>query len=376
MSKIVVLTGNGLSVALNRDFALPNITRRFYDRLSEEHKAFIEHHMGGQYNQLDFEESIASIEQSYDALQNYSNFLSSGIHGEKFIQTYGLDAASLERHVSAIKEIIYEYTASILDLIDGHVHHDEIEENLSSFVEWLRAILGRQGAEVDLFTLNFDLLLETILLEEVGTDGFMDFHHRGRRWDAIDSNFRFNFNPDLSKQIAGNRKVRLHHLHGSLSSFKNVIDGKLFKVTTESLRYYELYNRIFDFDLIPSIVTGGGKSIKVQQSPFNFYYNEIKKCMYIEDYLCDELYIIGYSFRDDHINKAITERLKLTRSTTNPRPLNMAIVDFAPTQVLKNEFIARVNSALELGPRTRGRFTENDTRIIFEGANAINQLLR
>ncbi|CAN7457696.1 SIR2 family protein [Paenibacillus sp. LjRoot56] len=375
MSKVVVLTGNGLSVALNRDFSLPNITRRFQNRLSDEHRAFIEHHMGGQYNQIDFEESIASIEQSYDALQNYYNFLSNGVHGERFMQSYGLEATPLMRHVNAIKEIIHEYTASILDLIDGHVHHTEIEEHLSGFVSWLNATLRREETEVDLFTLNFDLLLETILLEEVGTEGFMDFHHRGRRWDAIDNNFRFNFNPDLSKQIAGNRKIRLHHLHGSLSSFKNVIDGKLFKVKTEDLRDFELYDRIFDLDLIPSIVTGGGKSIKIQHSPFNFYYNEFKKKMYIEDQLCDELYIVGYSFRDDHINKAIAERLKLARNSTSPRPLNIVIVDFAATQAQKDEFIERVNTVLELGPRTRGRFVVNDTRIIFDGANGIRHLL-
>jgi hypothetical protein len=376
MSKAVILTGNGLSVALNPDFALPKITERFYNRLSLEHKAFIEHHMGGNYNQLDFEESIASIEQSYDALQNYFNFLSSGIHGERFTKTYNLEIEPLLSHVNAIKEIIFEYTASILELIDGHVSKAEIEDNLSGFVTWLNALLSREETKVDLFTLNFDLLLETILLEEVGTERFMDFHHRGSRWDAIDNKFRFYFHPDRSKQIAGNRSVKLHHLHGSLSSFKNVIDGKLFKVTTEDLRDYRLYNRIFDLDLIPLIVTGGGKSNKVQQSPFNFYYNEFRKKMFIEDQLCDELYIVGYSFRDDHLNSAIAERLELSRSRTNPRPIEIAIVDYASTQEQKEEFITRVNTALELGPRTRGRFVENDPRIIFEGANAINQLLR
>ncbi len=70
MANKVVLTGNGLSVGLNKEFSLPNITKRFFDRLSEEHRAFIEHHMDklckGTYVQTDFEEAIASIEQVYD----------------------------------------------------------------------------------------------------------------------------------------------------------------------------------------------------------------------------------------------------------------------------------------------------------------------
>ncbi|MGG3641174.1 hypothetical protein ABES38_07300 [Bacillus gobiensis] len=70
-----------------------------------------------------------------------------------------------------------------------------------------------------------------------------------------------------------------------------------------------MYENIFEQGVIPSIVTGGGKSLKVQQNPFHFYYNEFKKSMVIEDYLCNELYIIGYSFRDDHINKAIVDSM-------------------------------------------------------------------
>ncbi len=374
MSKKVVLTGNGLSVALSSSFSLPNITRRFFSRLKPEHKAFIEHHMGESYNQLDFEESIASIEQAYDSMVNYYKFLSNTREGARFSETYGLDSSSLEKHLIAIREIIYEYTASILDLIDGHVHHDEIEENLSGFVRWLRATVN-SGNEVDLFTLNFDLLLETILLEQVGTDRFMDFHHRGKRWDLLEGGYQYYFNPDISRQIAGNRDIRLHHLHGSLSSFKDLTSGRLFKITTESLRENNVYEKIFDLDIVPSIVTGGGKSTKVQQSPFNFYYNEFKKRMYIEDQLCDELFIIGYSFRDEHINKAIVERLKLARKAENPYPLKMVIVDYANSDEQKRSFIAHINEALELGSRTKGRFIENDERVLFGGANNIEVLI-
>lgn len=75
----VILTGNGLSVGLNREFALQNITKKFYDRLNPENKAFIEYHMErlkqGKYEQLDFEEDIASIKQVHDYLNQYVTFL-------------------------------------------------------------------------------------------------------------------------------------------------------------------------------------------------------------------------------------------------------------------------------------------------------------
>ncbi|RAI88120.1 SIR2-like protein [Paenibacillus pabuli] len=374
MPRTVVLAGNGLSVALNLDFALPNITRRFFDRLKEEHKAFIEHFMGDHYNQLDFEESIASIEQAYDSLEYYNKFISNQAYGTRFSQAYGLNVEELQKHIEAIKNVIHEYTASILDLIDGNVQKAEIEERLSGFVSWIN-FLSEKGGEIDFFTLNFDLLMETILLENIGTDNFTDFHYRGDRWSPIDNKNRYYFNPDRSVQIAGHRPIRLHHLHGSLSSFKHLDDGRLFKITTESLRSSKLYDNLFDLNIIPSIVTGGGKSVKVQQAPFSFYYNEFKKTMFIEEELCDELIIIGYSFRDDHINDAINERLQLSRRRENPLPLKITIVDYATTDDQKSEFIARINQSLQLGTRTKGRFVENDDRILFNGANSVTELM-
>ena len=377
--KKVVLVGNGLSVGLNKEFALPNITKRFYNRLSSEHKSFIKHHMDklekGGYIQTDFEEAIASIEQAYDSLKNYYDFLAENEEGKNFLDSYGLKKDELEKHVTAMKEIIFEYTASILELIDGHVRWSEIDEQLSGFTDWLLETI-KETKNVDLFTLNFDLLLETILLETIGTENFMDYHVPRDRWDLIDNEKRFFFSPDLSLNMFGKRKVRLHHLHGSLSSFKDIQSGKTFKIATEDLRKNEIYNKIFDLNIVPSIVTGGGKSLKVQEMPFNFYYNNFRQKLNDENHLCDELYIVGYSFRDEHINNSIRDRLKMERSNKNPKPLNkILIVDFKSTAEEKSMFIDDINNALELGPRMSNRFVENDPRIIFEGANALNKVI-
>lgn len=374
MSK-VVLVGNGLSVGLNRDFALPNITERFHKRLSAEHKVFVEHHMErikkGSYIQTDFEEAIASIEQSYDAIKNYYDFISNGVEGEYFKKSYKLEEGELRKHVDAVREIIYEYTASILDLIDGHVRWGEIRSNLSGFLEWLDSVINSPKT-IDLFTLNFDLLLETILLETIGTENFQDFHVPRDKWSLIDNKKRFFFSPDLSQNMFGDRKVKLHHLHGSLSSFKDIKTGKTFKITTEDLRMNNVYKNIFNLNITPSIVTGGGKSVKVQDDPFKFYYNNFRRKMTSENDLCDELFIIGYSFRDEHINESICKRLEYERKKENPKALeNMLIVDFKSTEEEKEEFIDNINSALKLGPRMSNRFKKNDSRIKFNGVNSI-----
>jgi hypothetical protein len=372
--KRVVLTGNGLSVALNLDFSLQSITERFFKRLDENHKEFIKHHMKENYSQLDFEEAIAAIEQVYDSLAHYQKFLN-GDKGKNFMDSHSLKNDSFEEHINAIQNIIHQYTSSILDLIINNVRQADITDKLQPFVDWLLETID-DSDEIDLFTLNFDLLLETILLTYYEKDKFADFHFRGKKWVAIDNEWQYYFDPDRSKQIHQenySNNVRLHHLHGSLSSFKDLESGRIFKITTDSLRSSNLYENIFKHGVIPSIVTGGGKSLKVQQNPFHFYYNEFKKSMAIEEALCDELYIIGYSFRDNHINKAIKERLQITRRRENPRPLKLVIVDYATDDASKLDFINRVNEALDI-PK-RHAFELGAENILFGGANSIKDIV-
>jgi hypothetical protein len=57
-----------LFVALSSEFSLQSITSKFFDRLDNEHRTFIEHHMADKYISKDFEECIATNEKFYDAL--------------------------------------------------------------------------------------------------------------------------------------------------------------------------------------------------------------------------------------------------------------------------------------------------------------------
>ncbi|MCL9638015.1 SIR2 family protein [Bacillus zanthoxyli] len=372
--KRAVLTGNGLSVALNSDFSLKSITERFFDRLDDSHREFIKHHMKDNYSQLDFEEAIASIEQVYDSLEHYNGFLTRE-KGQNFLDAYKLKNSEFKQHIEAIQTVIHQYTSSILDLIINNVKQKDISDKLQPFVDWLVETIDTSD-EIDLFTLNFDLLLETILLTYYDSSKFADFHFRAKPWREIGGEWKYYFDPDRSRQIHHvnyKNNIRLHHLHGSLSSFKESKSGRLFKITTDALRESNLYANIFEQGVVPSIVTGGGKSLKIQQNPFHFYYNQFKKSMVIEDSLCDELYIVGYSFRDDHINKAIAERLKNARRKENPRAFKIIIVDYADNDASKNEFITRVNTALGL-PKKHA-FQLDSKNILFGGANSIKGLL-
>jgi hypothetical protein len=323
-----------------------------------------------EYIQVDFEEAIASIEQVHDALDSYVNFLINEEEGKKYLESEGLGVEELQSHLTKIKEIIISYTSSIVEIIDGNVHWEQIGDRLSGFINWLQAEL-QGNDEIDLFTLNFDLLLETILLRTVGTDEFTDFHvKRGKTPDGHD---KFNFDPQQTLNDFDYRRIRLHHLHDSLSSFKRLSDGRIFKLRTEDIRLSDLYKKLDANELFPSIITGGFKSKKIQSLPFSFYYGKFKEKMVDPENLCEELYIIGYSFRDEHINKAISERLKIHRKRDGIPLKRFVIVDYKLTEEEQDRFIEDVNKALELGRKTK--LKKEDGIFIFNGADAIDGIL-
>lgn len=376
-----MLTGNGLSIALNPEFSISNITENFFKRLKPEHRAFVEHHISEHTNKNNFEECIATIETFYDALHDQLEFFSEGKYGNKFIIDYGLNLTEIKKHEQSIRASIDLYMALILEIIDRNVKKHKIQEKLPNFVKWLASIIITNN-DVDLFTLNYDLLLETILLS-LDSVQFMEFYDQAGPWFAISEDrsiskniYRHYFNPEKALKKRKSYRTKLYHLHGSLSSFKDLKNKKIFKVKTETIRKYNVYRRISELNIVPSIITGGRKNEKIREEPFQFYYTELLAKMSIEDQLCDELYIIGYSFSDDHINRAISHRLNIANRSVNPRPVKVVIVDYASNSEDKAQFIKLINSTLGLKEEANGRFVKNDSRLLFGGANSIQALVQ
>ncbi|WP_457983201.1 hypothetical protein ACQ9QD_01740 [Bacillus paralicheniformis] len=93
------------------------------------------------------------------------------------MNSYELKNSELAGHIEAIQTVIHQYTSSILDLIINNVRQKDISDRLHPFVDWLIETID-SSEHIDLFTLNFDLLLETILLTYYRKDQFADFHYR------------------------------------------------------------------------------------------------------------------------------------------------------------------------------------------------------
>lgn len=372
MAKIVVLTGNGLSIALNPEFSIPRITDKFFKRLPDEHKAFVESQMSENTNKSNFEECIASIERLYDALHTQVQFLEGNVHGIRFAELNNLDLAAIQTHEKSIRESISLYMALIVEIVDKNVRLNQIKANLPNFVRWLYSIV-KSDNEVDLFTLNYDLLLETIMLNFDDVD-YMNFFYPAGQWHRINEDRSISkdihkqyFDPKKALKKRRNYRAKLYHLHGSLSAFRDLKNNRILSLKMDVIREHHVYRRIAELNVVPSIITGGRKSDKIQEEPFSFYYNELMGKMSNEDNLCDELYIIGYGFGDEHINHAISERLRGANRKQNPRPVKLVIIDFANTDEDKSRILGRVNNALG----ETERFIEGDQRIYFGGANSI-----
>lgn len=363
MSKPVFIIGNGLSIALSPDFSIKSITEKFIDTMKDEDKEFLEQisqSAGREINFDDFEENFAALEMALESLTRYCYFIESNA-GKEFLKKYSLKDPELSKHQEIIKRIYDSYIIYILKLIHGKVHLRGIDENLFDFVNFFIDKI-KYAEKAYIFTLNYDLLIETILIKKIGKNNFTDFCISTGKFQ--DTNIdKFNFNPRANKSsFEESQKIELHHLHGSLSLFYDYEKNKVFKLRSEDITIEEIYNKIVcnNFNIMPAIITGGGKSNRIIQYPFEYYYSELKA-------ICDtgcasELYVIGYSFRDEHINDLINRWTK----NVDSYKAGLRIIDYQTEDLKKEEFIKHVRSII------RRRIKIPDECFEFGGVNCIS----
>lgn len=365
MSKALFLFGNGLSIGLSTDFSLRTITSKFLEQLPNQEKLFFEKICGKTLNFEDFEENFSRIEDALEGLLSYVTFLNSDA-GKTFLENFSLSNPELEKHYSIIQKIYDNYIFQILQLIQGNVTKKGISEKLAAFSSFLKKELDNSEKGY-VFTLNYDLLAETILLEELGTTKFTDFCSSAGN-HAQSKISKFDFDPAMNNYKFGEYEsqfeVELHHLHGSLSLFIDGIRNKAIKFRNEEILLNDIYGKIAkeNWDLRPAIITGGGKSKKVNQYPFEFYYRNLKDlCTYAK---FNKLYIVGYSFRDEHINKLLKRWISAVEKPED----GILIVDFKNDDEAKKDFIKFVKISLKLRRALPSSCFE------FGGANSIRSI--
>jgi len=365
MKKPAFLIGNGLSIALSPEFALKKITEKFIASLDENDRGFLQEisNCAGKCLNFDnFEENFTAIEAALDSLIRYRRFMDSDV-GRQLRENYSLLDPELEKHEKVIRRIYKNYLSQILQLIHGNVRIDHLKERLHPFIDFFLNKFFTCN-EMFVFTLNYDLVVETILLQNIGTEAFTDFCFPAGKLNRT-SIPKFDFNPTRNKEIfdCPERKLELHHLHGSLSMFYDYERNRAVKLKSADIGIEEIYQKIHNesLPLVPAIITGGGKSDKIVQYPFDFYYRAAKD-------LCDsgeasELYIVGYSFRDEHINDLIKRWMKNVECYCD----GLRIIDYKKSDEERGEFKKFVREVIVKRPCIP------DDCFQFGGANEISQ---
>lgn len=306
MSNAVVLLGNGLSVAANPALSLDRLTDSFLESHGDDRenldRLLAEVNLRDLDPTRDFEGIVAGLEAAEEVISAFMALAATSAHSD--LQ----EAASLlrDRGVPAlVRRLYFAYCSEILDSISDAARID-LPEAIRDFGEWLRA-LYRAHHSMALFTLNYDVLLERLLISEdlLGlrnalTDFFSGWPSRMETVQLVAGGMDMEghyFYPEDPPS----RPIHLHHLHGCLTHFRRDQDGAVLKFDASSLRTDRTFERLAateSSDFTPSVILGSKKVNKAREWPFSFAFLELER----RAHDARTVVIGGYSFRDSAVN--------------------------------------------------------------------------
>lgn len=226
------------------------------------------------------------------------------------------------------KKILNMFNYLIADLLTFDIM--KISDYARKYVDFLNLIA--QYDEVNIFTLNHDLLLETLFsyFEINYADGFSTaksilWNTHGEKIKCYDGNF--------------NSRIKLMKLHGSINLYRYdyYYPNGAFNSPMPEYKYFKPENyqdkhspirvnpltgetvQTFHINIVPCFITGTKKDKIIR---IDKMYNELYESLDKNMELGNDLLIIGYSFKDEHINccisKSITNRKAKRIINVNP----------------------------------------------------------
>tara|TARA_R110002049_G_scaffold306078_1_gene503946 strand:+ start:6061 stop:7209 length:1149 start_codon:yes stop_codon:yes gene_type:complete len=224
-----------------------------------------------------------------------------------------------KQHLFAFDKKQFQIVSDILNYLIGDIlsiipkNDNDLIEIYQNFIKHLR-----QYKEVDIFTLNHDLLLERVL----DLNGL-----------SYSKGFNTNNSPIVHNDLpvpffnnTFNDNIKIHKLHGSLDfyQFRHYVNhGGLYWKETGDYDYYLTRNystkhnsqRInpetkellqdYNFDIVPKFITGTRKLDTIKNDfLFKHLFENFERV--IEQ--SENLFISGYSFSDKHINEKLESK--------------------------------------------------------------------
>ena len=277
---ILLFAGAGASYAINKE-KYPT-TVEFWNRMSDDIKSDIKNALNGLLNKeisTPKEESPMDIEKVLKIIYEFVDYLSPGIDEAMmvtpFFKSYIPDL-SQQRHY--LKELI-----KIENDVYREMHDVYIQEPSGDDAKlWTLLIknLLDQGEEIDLFTTNYDIVLE----KAINMTGGRFFYRKDDGTGSVIDTTVF------STASTAKKKNRFIKLHGSVNwHFKN----KSSMIGVGFDHYIE--DRDTRAILYPSD--------KMKSSGRTIIFDMMLNQLGIACQSCDTAIFVGVSFRDDHINQ-------------------------------------------------------------------------
>ena len=253
-----------------------------------------------------------------------------------------IDIEKLEQLIEAIKKAIFEMCdIDRISFDDNHFLKKEENKEIKDKMEkegrytyhksLLISLLQRplNLRRVNIFTLNYDLAFE-YACDELGIEyinGFVGFNERNFRPEVYNYDFFFPGDTTEGKVRRIERVIKYYKLHGSLNwVYKNQNKNNpygLYEIPIELVRM-KLTNKTNKTNNLGDIMIYPTSSKK--EYTLNFPYSELFR-KFADRLQQPEavLFVVGYSFYDEHINDIIYQAL------ANPS-FTLIIVDFYGTQ--------------------------------------------
>ncbi len=308
---LTVLVGNGLSIAFNPGLALDQITSEVIQRFSDSSaegddviaaliKLAERAVPSSQPAASDFEKLVGALGAETKLLDHLQDLAAAvDPDDDQLLKAIRATANFAERvrdtGVSHVLEIIYERARG---------SHDKAEDLHALVKATIEAFDGR----VTFGNLNYDTLLLSALLR-VCEDDLADMAHGANYLTVIvkgGTDFKVNA-LRRSDDFPTGRRVRLVHLHGSLTYWGNRSRNLYGKLTTNDLDMRRPWANVREErnELRPCVVlvSQSDKVDSVSEYPFNLAYKVLSSSLDNSNFWL----IIGYSFRDEPVNAALRE---------------------------------------------------------------------
>jgi hypothetical protein len=260
------------------------------------------------YGLIDIDEELSELHNFTVKINQSPHLYALNVPGF-ILQDADRVSVNIDPHVKYYELMLNDLLSGIIGHISKYAYptppHEQIDRKVNltidnNFRYWMRSFI-KKGLKIRCYTLNYDDIFKVLLEQEAQEvfDGFYNKSHPNNYHSAS----------DLKRIVTDSTSVCHYNLHGSWS-------WKVEELNINRLKGYQYIK------FIPGLITGSTSTIEIERgkrlllsniisgfqkvqktaiSPFRQFFSALDRdCIEAE-----ELYVIGYSYGDEHVNDII-----------------------------------------------------------------------